>query len=107
MKEDILSLLLQAESEYHSSVKHAVKEAESYVENRRGEQAAYIERLKRNLVSFEKAEGDVLEQTLLDECKKMEGEAAKLKGQMKARQEGKADHISKLLKEEVLSLLWR
>ena len=107
MEQDILSVLLQAESEYDSVIKHAVKEAENYVESRRNEQTAEIEELKRKLVAFEMTENEALEQTLIDEGEKMETEAARLKEQMKIRQEEKADRISELLKEEVLSLLWQ
>jgi len=95
------------ESEYHSTVKTAVKEAEAYVDNSRKEQAVYIKQLKKDLLFFEKTQSEMLEQTLLTESSKMEEEAVGLKRQMKVRQEEKADQISELLKEEVLSLLWR
>jgi hypothetical protein len=107
LKEDILSLLLQAEYEYHSTVKHAVRDAEKYVENSRKEQAKHIEELRQKQLFFEKTENEIMEQTLLTESKRIEEKAARLKEQMKARQEDKADMISKRLKEEVLSLLWR
>ena len=107
MKEDILSLLLQAESEYQGAVKKAVKEAESYVDDRRKEQAAYIEKLKQDLHMFEKTDSEMLEQMLIAESESMEEEMIKLKEQMKIRQEEKADRISGFLKEEVLSLLWQ
>ena len=107
MKEDILFLLLQAESEYHSDVKTAVKEAENYVENRRKEQNVYISELKQNLAFFEKTENDKLEQRLIAEGERMEEEAVRLKKQMKIHQQEKADKISEILKEEVLSRLWQ
>ena len=107
MKEDILSLLLQTEIEYQSTVKNAVKDAEKYVDDRRDEQTAYIEELKRSLHDFEKTEGVKFEKMLAAESAKMENEAARMKKHMKLRQEEKADRISELLKEEVLSLLWR
>jgi len=107
LNEDILSSLLQAESEYHSTVKNAIRDAENYVENRRKEQEAYIGGLRQELILFETAGNETLEQALLTESGKMEEEAARLKTQMKARQCGRADQISKHLKEEVLSLLWR
>jgi len=107
MEEDVLSLLLQAENEYHITMKQAVIEAENYVENRRNERTAHIEELKQKLILFEKSESEKLEHTLLAESKKMEEEAARQKKQMKARQGEKADQISQLLKEEVLRSLWQ
>ena len=41
MNEDILSMLLQAESEYHSYIKQSVKDAEDYVETSRKKQTDY------------------------------------------------------------------
>jgi len=107
MNEDILSLLLQTEDEYHDVMKHSLKEAENYVGDRRNEQEAYIEQLKRNLVVFEENENDRLEESLLVECGRMEDEAARLKEQLRICQQEKADRISGHIKEEVLSLLWR
>ena len=107
MKEDILAILLQAEEEYGGTVKNAVDEAEDYVEGRRKEQAEYIEQLKQELFLFEAAENEKLELSLTSEREKMEREAARLKNHMKDRQQEKADRIGELLKEEVLSLLWR
>ena len=107
MKEDVLAMLLQSESEYYSDVESAVKDAEKYVGDRRNEQIVYIEGLKKELQFFEKSESEKLEQSLSAQSEKMEKEAERLKKRMKARQEKKADRISELLKEEVLSLLWR
>ena len=107
MKEDILFLLLQAESEYHSDVKTAVREADNYVKNRRKEQESYIEELKQKLALFEKTESDMLERRLIADSGRMEEEAVKVKKKMKIRQQEKADKISDILKEEVLSRLWR
>jgi len=107
LKEDVLQILLNVESEYHSGMKRAVKEAEKYVENRRNGQKAHIEELKQKLTFFEKTENEKLEQTLLAESERLEEEAAKLKVLMKTRQMEKAEHISGRLKEEVLFLLWR
>ena len=102
-----MSLLLQAEIEYHNAVKNSVKSAEKYVDDSRKEQTAYIEELKQSLLFYEKTESEMLEQTLFIESEKMEITASGLKEQMKIRKEDKADQISELLKEEVLSLLWR
>ena len=107
MKEDFFSMLLQSENEYHNAVKNAVKEAEKYVDDRRREQTAFIERLKNDLRVYEKTESKKLEQALSAENDKMEKEAVRLKKQMMSLKEKKADRISELLKEEVLSLLWR
>ena len=107
MKDDILSLLLQAETEYNTSVKAAAKGAGKYVDSRREQQAAYITGKKKEFSAFEKTESEKLEQSLIAESEKLEKEAAALKAKMRVRQEEKADRISELLKEEVLSLLWR
>ena len=107
MKEDILSLLLQTEEEYDSAVKDAVAEAEKYVDSRRKEQAEYTEEMRQELSAYERAESEKLELALAAESAKMESKAVILKQHMKARQMEKADWISELLKEEVLSLLWR
>ena len=107
MKEDILALLLQAESEYRGAMKKAAKDAEQYADDRRSEQTAYIGEMKRHLRTFEKTESEKLEQMLAADNDRMEEEAAELKRQMKERQESLADQISERLKEEVLSLLWR
>jgi len=88
-------------------MKRAVKEAEIYVETRRNEQKAYIEQQKRKLALFEETENEKLEQSLLAESERLEEEAVKLKVLMKTRQMEKAEHISRRLKEEVLSLLWQ
>jgi len=105
LKNDVLSVLLQAENEYHNVVRDSVKDAESYVERRRKEQADDNDRLKRKLEFFEKTESELLEQKLLAESERMERKAERLKEKMRIRQEEKADQISELLKEEVLSLL--
>ena len=107
MKDDTLSLLLQAEKEYHSAVKEAVRDAEKYADNRRAEQVVYLEEQKQTWRLFESAEGEKLEQALLVESEKLEEEAVKLKEQMKLRQTEKADWISERLKERVMSLLWQ
>jgi len=102
-----LAVLLQAEDEYHIAVKGAVKEAEKYSDDRKSDQAAYIEQLKRDWHAFEQAENERLERELLAQEKNMEAEAAELRARMKLRQQEKADEISERLKEEVLSLLWQ
>jgi len=107
LKENVLQILLNVESEYHSGIKRAVREAENYVENRRNEQKAYIEEQKRKLGFFEETENEKLEKTLLAESERLEEEAANLKVLMKTRQMEKAEQISMRLKEEVLSLLWQ
>jgi hypothetical protein len=105
--DDVLSLLLRAEAEYHGAVKKAAQKAEAYAESQKNEQAAYLEELKREWQLFEKAENAKLDKALLDDELKMENESIKLKAQMKTRQGEKADLISERLKKEVLSLIWR
>jgi len=107
LKEDILPLLLQTEEDYRAAVKDAVREAEEYVENRRKKQAVYIEELKHDFEHFKANEAEKLERDLSAESEKMEIQADGLKQRMKVRQQEKADRMSELLKEEVLSLLWR
>ena len=107
MKKDILSLLLQAESEFQAALRGAVEEAEQYVDDRRSEQAAYVEELKREWHLFEQTEADELERALAAEGQRMEEEALRIKEQLRTRKEREEDRISEGLKEEVLSLLWR
>ena len=107
MKGEILSLLLQAESEYGSAMRSAIREAEAYAGERRREQEAYEEELKREWHRFEEEQNGALEKALALEEERMEAEAIILKERMRLRQEEKADEISERLKEEVLSQLWR
>jgi hypothetical protein len=107
LNEDILSLLLQAESEYHSYIKQSVKDAENYVETSRKKQTDYRGELEREFAAFEESESELLEHRLLLQCERMERQAANLKEQMKARQQEKVEQISKHLKEEVLAALWQ
>jgi len=104
LNEDILYVLLQAENEYQSAMKNAVKEAEDYADGLRNKQAAYIEELKQNWHLFEASEIEKLEKRLFDDEQKLEVRAAELKEQLKISQKKKADMISERLKKEVLSL---
>ena len=104
MNEDILYLLLQAENEYHSAMKNAVKEAEDYADECRERQNGYIEELKKNWHLFENSENGKLEQMLSENERKLEAKAAELKEYLRISQKKKADLISERLKEEVLSL---
>jgi len=104
LNEDILSVLLQAESEYHAAVENAVENAGIYTDDCRKKQSAYIEVLKQDWDSFEKAESDKLENMLLKDEQKMEAEMEELRKRLKISQSEKADIISERLKEEVLSL---
>jgi len=99
-----MSMLLQAENEYHDAVKNAVKRAENYADNSKKRQAAYIEILKSDWDSFETDENAQLDKTLADDEQKLETEMEELKKHLKISQEKKADMISERLKEEVLSL---
>ena len=107
MKEDVLSLLLESEEEYFRAVKDAESDAGEYVNGRRKEQSVFIGELKQETYLYEKSESEKLERALSEEYERMEKEADRLKKRMKTRQREKADWISELLKEEVLSLLWR
>jgi len=104
LNEDILSLLLQTESEYHAAMKNATKEAEDYADDSKEKQNAYIEGLKQEWDLFEKAENDKLAKMLADDEVRLEAKTAELKEQLRISQKKKADLISERLKEEVLSL---
>ena len=99
-----MSLILQAENEYHDAIKKAVREAEKYTDDCRNRQRAYIEELNREWELLEKAEQEKLEKALLEAEKKMEKETAQTKARLKSYQEKKVDTISERLKEEVVSI---
>ena len=103
LKEDILNLILQAEKEYHNTVKNAVMEAKIYVDERKKMQSAYLEDLKCKWYLFEKTENEKFQKVVSDDKKKLELEMAEKKEQMKLCQKQKIDLISEQLKEEVLS----
>ncbi|MCL2814761.1 MAG: hypothetical protein FWD23_09195 [Oscillospiraceae bacterium] len=103
MNEDILSLLLQAENEYHAAMENAAKEAEVYEQDNEKNQAGYIDELKREWDLFEKSENRKLAQMIADEEQKSEKKAAEQKNQLKESQKKKAEIISERLKKEVLS----
>ena len=104
LKEDIISLILQAEKEYHNTMKKVVTEAEKYADDCKKKQSAYIDNMQEEWYSFEKAENDKFKKALYEDEQKMDIEMAKSKEQLKIRQEKKAELISDRLKEEVLSL---
>jgi len=104
LSEDILSLLLQAENEYHAAMENAVKDAENYADDCKKKQAAYIEDLKQDWHLFEKSENDRLDKMLDEKEQDLETKMAELKEQLKISQQKKADLISERLKEEVIFL---
>ena len=107
MNEDILSLLLQAENEYHAAMKNAVKESEYDEDDRKQKQRAYIGDLTREWQSFENSENEKLAKTLADDERRLEAETADLKKRLQNAQQKKAELISERLKKEVLSLIWQ
>lgn len=107
MEEDILSLILQAETEYRSFVEKAAEQAEGYAAECKERREAYIETLKQELNAFEKDENESLALTLAENERAMENEAAELKERLRACQAKKAEAISDRLAKEVLSLTWR
>jgi len=107
LNEDILSLILQAENEYHAAMKKTAEEAEGYADGRKKEQDAYIEGLKRDWHLFEESENKKLAEMFEENEKKLETEAAELKKRLIASQKKKADLISGRLKKEVISLIWQ
>ena len=64
MSDNIMDLILQAEKEYHHTLKNAVAEAEKYVDSCKKSQGSYLEELEREWYSFEKAENEKLQKTL-------------------------------------------
>lgn len=104
MNEDILSLLLQAENEYHAAMENAVKKADSYEEDSKKNQAGYIDKLRREWDLFEKSENDKLAEMIAGDEQKAEKRAEEQKRQLKESQVRKADIISERLKRGVLSL---
>ena len=103
MNEDIISLLFQAENEYHNAVKTAVSEAENYADGCKKKQNAFIENLKQDWHSFEKSDNDKLAKKLYEDEKILEARAAELKKRLRIIREKKAELISERLKEEVLA----
>ena len=104
VKKNILDLVLQAENEYHDTMKNGVKEAEAYTAQCKERQSDYIEELKNEWHLFEKSESEKFEAALLKDRHEMEARMAKMKEQLKILQSGKIDLISERLKKEVLSL---
>jgi len=104
LKEDILNLILQAENEYHITVKDAVTTAEKYADECKEEQDIYRKNIKHEWQLFKKAENDRLEKALCEDEQKKKAETAELKERLRVCQQKKADLISERLKREVLSL---
>jgi len=104
MREDFLTLILQAEDEYHHTLQKATANAGQYAEDCRTEQSVYIEQLKNEWRSFEKVEDDKLNKMLAEDGQKLEDATSRLKEQLKAYHGMKAELISERLKQEVLSL---
>jgi hypothetical protein len=104
LKDDILSLIRQAEKEYSTAVKSAVDEAEEYVVECRKILDSRIEDLKREWYLFAKTENEKFLNMLSEEEQKMEQETREMKERLKKLQISKADLISSRIKEEVLSL---
>ena len=104
MNEDILTLFLQAENEYHNAIKNAAQKGGDYADDSKAQQNVYIEKLKHDWYLFEKTETEKLSKMLFDDEQRLEAETAESKKRLKINQKKKADLISERLKEEVLSL---
>ncbi|MCL2164317.1 MAG: hypothetical protein FWH55_07980 [Oscillospiraceae bacterium] len=104
MKENVLSLILQIESDYHKAVDDAVEKADVYVTACRQDQRVFFSELDREWELFEAAEQKKFDIKLKEEEHRMEKELASRKIQLKARQQDFAELISERLKKEVLSL---
>ena len=104
MADDIIGIVLRAESDYHFAMSNAVDEAEKYAQECRSKQSAYLEELRRDFHLFERAEHDHFEKTLSESMRQMDEENVILKEQLRNCQIKKAGQISKRLKREVLFL---
>ena len=103
MKNDILNLILQSESEYRATVEKSEGEAEKYIETLQLKQIDYAEKLKNDWQLFEAAENEKLRKMISDEEQRAESETTEKKEQMKVLQTKKLEVISERLKKEVLS----
>jgi hypothetical protein len=104
LNEDVISLLLQVENDYHNAVKTAVDEAMNYADGCKKKQDAYIDGLNRDWHLFETSENNKLDKKLSEDEKNLEAKTAELKTRLKISRENKAELISERLKEEVLAL---
>jgi len=104
LKEDILSLILQTEKEYHHTVRKAVEEAEKYADDCKKNQGAALEDLEQEWYSYEREEKEKWERAFQEEERKMEAEMKKSKEKLEICQREKAEAISERLMEEVFSL---
>jgi hypothetical protein len=104
MKDNILNLILVAERDYLDALDKARLNGERYVDERRKAQDEFLEELKQEWLSFEKAEDERLQKMFVDEQRRMEAETVEQKKELKRLQEVIADTISQRLKEEVLSI---
>ena len=106
LKEDIIGLILQAEKEYHNTVRQAVAEAEQYADDCKEKQGAYIESLKEDWHLFEKGENEAFEAAFARDEQKTKKESAKSRARLRLCQEKMIGVISERLKEEVLSFYY-
>ena len=104
LNEDIVSLLLRVEHDYHVSMENALVKSQSYTDERKKEQSGYIENLKHDWQLFEKSENDKLEKTLAENERILEAKMTEFIEQLKTKQKNKADMISERLKKEVILL---
>jgi len=102
MIEDVISVVLRAENDYHFAINNAVEEAEKYAGDSRKLQSAYLDGLRRGFHEFEKAQQEEFEMTLYESMRKMDEENAASKETLKNCQHLKSRQISKRLKKEVL-----
>lgn len=103
MNKGIVSLIMQAENEYHDAVKKAAAEADIYAADCAKKQKAYLDEQKREWERFEKAENEALKEKLLKAERIIEKETEQKEDRLRACQEEKADSISERLKMEVLT----
>ena len=102
MIEDVISVVLRAENDYHFAMSKAVEEAEKYADDSKEKQGAYFEGLRRGFHDFEEAQQEEFEKTLYDSMRKMDEENAISRDQLKNCQHTKSEQISKRLMKEVL-----
>ena len=104
MKEDVISIILHAENDYHHAMEKAVTAAEKYTQDKRNGQNAYLEDLHAGFHLFEKEERAIFEEALNKGMREMDEENAAMKDRLKACQISKAGQISERLKREVLAI---
>ena len=104
MSDNIISIVLQAEDDYHYAIEKTALEAEQYEQDSRITQSAYLDELRNGFKTFESSQRNEFDKTLYESMQKMDNENDTIKAQLKTCQINMAELISERLKKEVLSL---